>query len=67
MVSTSAGHPALISVAVLLYLFAFSVTTILSLALNFAIPAIRAGERSTQRIRGSGGGRAVTPSRSARQ
>jgi uncharacterized protein DUF4013 len=34
------ANPALISVAVLLYLFAFSVTTILSLALNFAIPAI---------------------------
>lgn len=31
---------ALISVAVLLYLFGFSVTTILSLALNFAFPAI---------------------------
>ena len=34
------ANPALISIAVLLYLFAFSVTTILSLALNFAIPAI---------------------------
>lgn len=34
------ANPALISVAVLLYLLAFSVTTILSLALNFAIPAI---------------------------
>jgi Protein of unknown function (DUF4013) len=34
------ANPALISVAVLLSLLAFSVTTILSLALNFAIPAI---------------------------
>jgi hypothetical protein len=34
------ANPALISVAVLLYLLAFSVTTVLSLALNFAIPAI---------------------------
>ncbi len=35
-----AANAALISGAVLLYLFAFSVTTVLSLALNFAIPAI---------------------------
>jgi hypothetical protein len=34
------ADPALITVAVLLYLLAFSVTTVLSLALNFAVPAV---------------------------
>jgi hypothetical protein len=34
------ANPALITVAVLLYLLAFSVTTLLSLALNFALPAV---------------------------
>lgn len=34
------ADPALITVAVLLYLLAFSVTTVLSLTLNFAVPAV---------------------------
>ena len=34
------ANPALITVAVLLYVLGFSVTTVLSLALNFALPAV---------------------------
>jgi len=34
------ADPALITVAILLYLLAFSVTTLLSLGLNFAVPAV---------------------------